>query len=253
MKTVDYKIVIPARMASQRLPGKALSDLGGKTLIEHVYLRACESGATEVVIATDDERIRAIAEAFGAQALMTSNQHTSGSDRVDECARIMAWPDDSIIVNLQGDEPQMPADCLDQVASLLASDARAQMASLLWPLDRLSEVRDPNVVKVVTAKDGSAIYFSRSVIPFARESVDPEAVIDDGQVWNRHIGLYAYRVRDLRVFSRQPPTPLEQAEKLEQLRVLETGGRIIMAQACCFIPAGVDTPEDLERVRSEIK
>jgi len=244
-----YHIVIPARMASERLPGKPLADVGGRTLIEHVYRRALESSASSVTIATDDDHIFNVALAFGADVAMTSASHQSGSDRIAECVEQHQWPDDSLIVNLQGDEPLMPAACLDQVAELLASDPAAQMSSLYWPITEEAEIRDPNVVKVVTAPDGSALMFSRSVLPFPRAWGELSAALAAGQRWKRHVGLYAYRSGALRAFTRTPMSPLEAAEKLEQLRVLEHGGRIVMAQACAFIPAGVDTPEDLERVR----
>jgi 3-deoxy-manno-octulosonate cytidylyltransferase (CMP-KDO synthetase) len=257
----SYQVVIPARMASQRLPGKPLVNIAGKPLIQHVYEGALQSAAASVVIATDDARVQRVCEAFGAEVVMTSALHTSGSDRLAECAMCKAWPDDTTIVNLQGDEPLMPPQCLDQVAMLLASDPAAQLASLYWPLTTPQEILDPNIVKVVTALDGVAIFFSRSVIPFPRDCTDLQAALDNGGEWGcewggewkRHIGLYAWRRSALQTFSRQEPTPLERAEKLEQLRVLEHGGRIIMAQACRYIPAGVDTPEDLERVRSIIK
>lgn len=244
-----YHIVIPARMASERLPGKPLLDVGGKTLIEHVYRRARESSASSVTIATDDDRIRNAAMAFGADVAMTSPSHQSGSDRIAECVAHRKWPDDSVVVNLQGDEPLMPAVCLDQVAELLAGDSGAQVSSLYWPISEEHEIRDPNVVKVVTAPDGSALMFSRSVIPFPRAWTELATALEAGQRWKRHVGLYAYRAGALRAFTRTPVSPLEAAEKLEQLRILEHGGRIIMAQARAFVPAGVDTPEDLERVR----
>jgi 3-deoxy-manno-octulosonate cytidylyltransferase (CMP-KDO synthetase) len=253
LNTPAYHIVIPARMAAERLPGKPLLDLAGRPLIEHVYRRALESSARSVLIATDDERIRRVAEAFGAQVVVTSERHHSGSDRIAECAVIRAWPDDTLIVNLQGDEPLMPAACLDQVARLLAADESAQVASLYWPLDRAEEVYDPHCVKVVMAADGAALLFSRSVIPFPRQWTDVQTALDAGLRWHRHIGLYAYRAAALQAFSNHAPTPLECMEKLEQLRVLECGGRIIMAQACCFIPAGIDSPEDLERARNILK
>jgi len=251
--TAVYNIVIPARMAAERLPGKPLLKIAGRPLIEHVYRRALEASAQSVVIATDDGHIRQTAESFGAQVVMTSAAHSSGTDRVAECASKMGWAGDTLVVNLQGDEPLMPAACLNQVAELLAADRSAQMASLYWPLEDAAEVLDPNCVKVVTAMDGAALLFSRSVIPYPRKWTDVKSALAAGVHWQRHIGLYAYRVDALNTFSRQPPTPLEEQEKLEQLRVLETGGRILMAQACCFIPAGVDTPRDLERVRKLIK
>jgi len=248
-----YHVVIPARMASRRLPGKPLAKIAGKPLIQHVYEGALQAAAASVVIATDDEQVRRVCEAFGADVVMTSALHASGSDRLAECATRKAWPDDTIIVNLQGDEPLMPPQCLDQVATLLASDPAAQLASLYWPLDSPQEILDPNVVKVVTALDDAAIFFSRSVIPFPRDCTDIQVALKNGCEWKRHIGLYAWRMSALQTFNRQQPTPLEQVESLEQLRVLEHGGRIIMAKACRHIPAGVDTPADLERVRSIIR
>jgi 3-deoxy-manno-octulosonate cytidylyltransferase (CMP-KDO synthetase) len=247
-----YHVVIPARMASQRLPGKPLVSIAGKPLVQHVYESALLAAAASVVIATDDEQIRRVCAGFGAEVVMTSARHVSGSDRMAECAVLKRWAEDVTIVNLQGDEPLMPPQCLDQVASLLASNAAAQLASLYWPLTTPQEILDPNIVKVVTACDGSAIFFSRSVIPFPRDCPDLQTALDNGGEWKRHIGLYAWRNSALQEFSRRPATPLEQIEKLEQLRVLEYGGRIIMAQACRHIPAGVDTPEDLKRVRSII-
>ena len=247
--SLDYHIVIPARMASQRLPGKPLLNIGGKTLIEQVYLRACSAAARSVVIATDDAGIARVARDFGATAVMTSAEHTSGSDRIAECVDLLGWGDETLVVNLQGDEPLMPPVCLDQAAALLAGDDRAEVASLYWPIVSAEEVMDPNVVKVVTASDGAALYFSRSVVPHPRGVSDISAALRAGVGWARHIGLYAYRASALRAFTATPPAPLEQVEKLEQLRFLESGRRIVMAQAARFIPAGVDTPDDLERVR----
>jgi 3-deoxy-manno-octulosonate cytidylyltransferase (CMP-KDO synthetase) len=251
--TAAYRIVIPVRMASQRLPGKPLLRIAGKPLIQHVYESALLASSQSVVIATADEQLRKACAGFGADVVMTSARHTSGSDRVAECAALKAWPDDALIVNLQGDEPLMPPQCLDQVASLLAGDPAAQLASLYWPLTAAQEILDPNIVKVVTALDGSAIFFSRSVIPFPRDFADLQSALVHGGEWKRHIGLYAWRMSALQDFSRREATPVERVEKLEQLRVLEHGGRIIMAQACRHIPAGVDTPGDLERVRSLIR
>jgi len=247
-----YRVVIPARMASERLPGKPLADIHGHPLIEHVFRQALKGRAETVVIATDDERIRRAAESFGARVVMTSDRHESGTDRLAECATAMGWPADSIVVNLQGDEPQMPPECLDQVAGLLASHPTAQAASLYWPMDEAAEIRDPNVVKVVTGEDGMALMFSRSVIPFPRNWQDLESALASGKRWKRHVGLYAYRVAALEAFARHPPCALEMAEKLEQLRILESGGNIVMARARRYIPPGVDTEQDLERVRREI-
>lgn len=246
-----YHIVIPARMASVRLPGKPLLPIDGKTLLEHVHRRAMKSSAESVVIATDSEKILSAARAFGAEAVMTSSTHESGSDRIAECIDIMGWPDDVLLVNLQGDEPLMPEACLDQVAALLQKAPQADMASLYWPIEAASEVADSNVVKVVTDQAGRALYFSRSVIPHPRNSSIEEA-LDKGASWLRHIGLYAYRVSALRAFTAMPASPLERLERLEQLRFLEAGKVILMEQSCCPIPAGVDTAEDLDRIRQLI-
>ena len=239
---MNYHIVIPARMASERLPGKPLARIGTSTLLERVWLRARDAAAASVVIATDSDEVLAVARAFGADALLTSDRHPSGSDRIAECADLKGWGDGELIVNLQGDEPLMPPACLDQVASLLAAHPDADVASLYDTFADEMAAGDPNAVKVVTDRDGRALYFSRSRIPYRRGATD-------AVTWRRHIGLYAYRAGALRAFTRTPPTPLEKAEKLEQLRFLESGRVIVMAQAAEPIPAGVDTPEDLDRVR----
>ena len=249
---MSYNIVIPARMASERLPGKPMAMIQGHPLVEHVYRRAAASAAQEVVIATDSADIHSAAAAFGAKAVMTSESHTSGSDRIAEAADLLGWADDVLIVNLQGDEPLMPPRCLDQVAELLLHDPGADVASLYWPVQDQEQATDPNVVKVVTGRDGAALYFSRSEIPYARNPAAVRAASHGQYAWKRHIGLYAYRAAALRAFSAMAPSPLEATEKLEQLRFLESGHRIVMAAACEFIPAGVDTPEDLERARKLI-
>lgn len=246
-----YRIVIPARMQSQRLPGKPLLSINGRSLIEHVYRRALESSAKSIVIATDSAEIKAAATAFGAEAIMTSAGHASGSDRIAECVDIMGWSDQALVVNLQGDEPLMPEACLDQVAGMLQKSPDADVASLYWPIDTARDVEDSNVVKVVSDRAGKALYFSRSVIPHPRNS-SIEAAMREESAWYRHIGLYAYRAGALRAFTALPVSPLERLERLEQLRFLEAGKVIRMERACSFIPAGVDTPEDLERVRNLI-
>lgn len=243
-----YHIVIPARLASQRLPGKPLIMIGGRPLVEHVYRRACESAASSVVIATDSSEIHDAATGFGAEAVMTSSDHESGSDRVAECIEIKGWPDETLVVNLQGDEPLMPAACLDQVARILDKVPGADVASLYWPIETSGPVENSNVVKVVLSESGQALYFSRSIIPYPR-NVSVETALQAGVRWNRHIGLYAFRASALRAFTTMQPTPLERLEKLEQLRFLEAGRRIVLERACEFIPAGIDTAEDLERVR----
>ena len=252
-KPSAFHIVIPARFASERLPGKVLLDLAGQPLLQRVWQRASQSSAQSVVIATDDERIVTAAESFGAQVVMTRSDHQSGSDRIAECAVQLGWPDDHLIVNLQGDEPLMPASCLDQVAALLDERSDCEVASLYWPITEADEVQNPNAVKVVTDSKDRALYFSRSPIPFARAYTNVDAALATGIVWKRHLGLYAYRLAALRRYTSSPSTPLEMAEHLEQLRIMEQGGRIAMARACEFIPAGIDTPDDLQRVREFIE
>lgn len=252
--TASYNIVIPARLASERLPGKPLLEIAGRPLIEHVYRRACAASAARVVIATDADSIAERARSFGAEVVMTSTDHQSGSDRIAECVERLGWDSRTVIVNLQGDEPLMPPACLDQAAALLAANAESDVASLWWPIREAGEVTDPNVVKVVTDHRGAALYFSRSVIPYPRGpggvTADLESAIGAGAVWKRHIGLYAYRAAALRAFAEAGPGQLEQLEKLEQLRFLENGRGIVMARAVEAIPAGVDTPDDLRRVRA---
>jgi len=252
-KAGDYHIVIPARYASERLPGKVLLDLDGQPVLQHVWQRACESGAKTVTIATDDERIAGVAEAFGARVVMTVAEHQSGSDRIAECARRLGWPDDQLVVNLQGDEPLMPPACLDQVAGLLGQFPDCEVASLYWPITDAEEVRNPNAVKVVIDAHGHAMYFSRAPIPYARSYGSIDDALAAGTVWKRHLGLYAYRLAALNRYTACAPTPLEQSERLEQLRIMEQGGRIAMARACEFIPAGIDTAEDLHRAQNYIK
>lgn len=252
-KPSAYHIVIPARFASERLPGKVLLDLAGQPLLQHVWQRACESSAESVVIATDDMRIFTVAEAFGAQVVLTSEDHQSGSDRIAECAAKLAWPDENLVVNLQGDEPLMPAACLDQVAALLDLRQDCEVASLYWPISEAVEVQNPNAVKVVTDSANRALYFSRAPIPYARSYASINEAMTAGVEWKRHLGLYAYRLAALRRYTACAPTPLEMSERLEQLRIMEQGGRIAMAAACEFIPAGIDTSEDMQRVTELIE
>jgi 3-deoxy-manno-octulosonate cytidylyltransferase (CMP-KDO synthetase) len=248
-----YVIVIPARYDSQRLPGKLLLEVQGKPLLEHVWKRAGESGASQVVIATDDDRILHAAQRFGARVEMTASSHRSGSDRIAECAAAMGWDREQIIVNLQGDEPLMPPDCLDQVAKLLETRPDADVATLYAEIESDEDVHNPNVVKVVAAANGQALYFSRSAIPAARDFATVGQAMRSGLRWRRHVGLYAYRRQALDWFSTAQATPLECAEKLEQLRFLEGGRQIVLGSALKPIPAGVDTPDDLERIRRLIK
>lgn len=245
----SYHIVIPARFSSERLPGKMLLELAGKPLLQHVWERAGQANANSVVVATDDNRIFTAAKSFGAHVVMTRTDHQSGSDRIAECAEQLGWHDDQLVVNLQGDEPLMPANCLDQVAGLLSSTPDCEVASLFWPIEDAEEVDNPNAVKVVMGIDGRALYFSRCPIPFPRGYSNIAGAMREGCHWYRHLGVYAYRLSALREFTASEPTPLETTERLEQLRIMECGGRIVMAQACEYIPAGIDTWADLERVR----
>ncbi len=253
VKKSAYNIVIPARFASERLPGKVLLDLEGQPLLQHVWQRACASSAKTVIIATDDERIAGVAKGFGARVVLTRTDHQSGSDRIAECAQKMGWSDGQRVVNLQGDEPLMPPACLDQVAALLDQRPDCEVASLYWPISEAAEVLNPNAVKVVTDSKNRALYFSRAPIPYARSYESIDEAMDAGLEWKRHLGLYAYRLSALRRYTACAPMPLETSERLEQLRIMEQGGQIAMAAACEFIPAGIDTPEDLQRVRKIIQ
>lgn len=246
---INYRIVIPARYASVRLPGKVLLELAGQTMLQRVWQCALDSAAESVVIATDDQRIVEVAKAFGADVQLTSSKHQSGSDRIAECGDTLGWADEQVVVNLQADEPLMPPACLDQIAGLLIDNAACEAASLYWPISDAEEVCNPNVVKVVTDTQARALFFSRAAVPFSREHEDVAVAMAAGVEWKRHLGLYAYRLAELKRFAALEPSPLEVAERLEQLRILEYGGRIAMAQACEYIPAGIDTQDDLERVQ----
>lgn len=246
-----YSIVIPARYASTRLPGKALVDIAGKPMIQWVYEQACKSDAEQVVIATDDERIVDVARGFGAQACMTRVDHESGTDRIEETAAQLGLPDDAIIVNVQGDEPLVPPEIIDQVAVNLANNPTAGIATLGVPLNDAEEFIDPNAVKAVADRKGFALYFSRAPIPWPRDEMQgQQAALPVQAGAMRHLGIYAYRVGFLKDFVSWPPGALEQTEKLEQLRAMENGVRIHIEPALIAPPAGIDTPEDLERVRA---
>jgi 3-deoxy-manno-octulosonate cytidylyltransferase (CMP-KDO synthetase) len=244
-----FRVVIPARFASTRLPGKALLPMAGKPMIQWVCERAGKSHAAEVIVATDDSRIASAAQSFGAVAAMTAATHVSGTDRIAEVARTRGWSESDIVVNVQGDEPLIPPALIDQVAGLLQTNTDAHMATLSTPLVRLEELLDPNVVKVVAGVSGRALYFSRAPIPWHRDSA-PAGLASQASLGGarRHIGIYAYRVGALLRLASWPSTPLENAEKLEQLRALENGLEIRVADS--VEPAGpdVNTAEDVERV-----
>jgi 3-deoxy-manno-octulosonate cytidylyltransferase (CMP-KDO synthetase) len=249
-----FRVVIPARYASTRLPGKALLAIAGKPMLQWVHERSRSSGATAVIIATDDERIAQAARAFGATVAMTAATHTSGTDRIAEVARAERWAESDVVVNVQGDEPLMPPALIDQAAGILQAHAEADMATLASPIAQLEHLLDPNVVKVVTDVAGRALYFSRAPIPWNRDSA-PAGPGSQRSVAGarRHIGIYAYRVSALLRLASLAPTPLENAEKLEQLRALENGFEIRVADAVEPPGPDVNTPEDLERVAARLR
>lgn len=246
---IDFDIVIPARYASTRLPGKPLRDVAGKTLVQRVYECAIKSDASKVVIATDDDAIRRVAEGFGANVVMTSRSHDSGTDRLAEVVEKLAMEDERIVVNLQGDEPLVPAQLIHQVAEGLARDERAAIATVCKEIRRQRDYTDPSVVKVVTSRAGYAMYFSRAPIPWARQDSDLSSrwPAKPRHVYH-HIGMYAYRAAYLKRFAACEPCELEKVEKLEQLRALWNGEAIRVLKAYCLPGPGVDTIYDLENV-----
>ena len=248
---MSCRVVIPARYASERLPGKPLLPIAGEPMIQHVWRRAVASGADEVIVATDDERIVAACAEFGATAVMTSPRHASGTDRIAEVAAARGWDDDEIIVNVQGDEPLIPATTIRQVAALLQGRPDADMATLCTPIHALEDYLDPNVVKVVMAEDGAALYFSRAPIPWHRDGSAGDLGSQTRFAESlRHIGIYAYRCRALRRLSAAAPCPVENVERLEQLRALWLG-MTILADIAVEVPGhGVDTAAQLEAVRA---
>ena len=239
-----FIVVIPARYASSRLPGKPLADIAGITMIERVYRQAMQSGAARVLVATDDERIAAEVRRVGGEVCMTAANHNSGTERLAEVVVKLALTPETIVVNVQGDEPFIPPAIIGQVAENLAAQQKARMATLAVPLTELAEVNNPNVVKVVTDKQGYALYFSRSAIPFDRDQTFTAKIAEH---YRRHIGLYAYRAGFILDYVRWPSSTLEQIEALEQLRVLWQGEEIHVATALQTPAVGVDTPEDLAR------
>ena len=247
---MTFAVVIPARYASTRLPGKPLAEIAGKPMIQHVYDRAEASGARPVVIATDDERIFEAARAFGASARMTAAHHRSGTERVAEVAEALLAQGESIVVNVQGDEPLLPPALIRQVASNLSAHPEADVATLCEPIDEAETLLDPAVVKVVFDRHGYALYFSRAPIPWYRDrfAAGVNDLPEDSPHF-RHVGIYAYRIAFLRRYVTQAACELERVEALEQLRVLYEGGRIHVAQALEPAGPGVDNADDLARVR----
>ncbi len=241
-----FIVVIPARYASSRLPGKPLADIAGKTMIERVYQQALQSGANRVVVATDDRRVAAAVDAFGGEVCMTRADHNSGTERLAEVVSKLQLPADTVVVNVQGDEPFIPPLIIRQVAQNLAGQHKAQMATLAVPLNHGAEIRNPNIVKVVSDKQGYALYFSRSVIPYDRDGMVAK---DLASHYRRHIGIYAYRASFIQRYIDWPASALEQIESLEQLRVLWHGEAIHVDTALEIPAVGVDTPADLEQAR----
>lgn len=245
--TPAFIVAIPARHGSTRLPGKPLLPLAGDPMIVHVARRARAAGAIEVVVATDDARIEEALAGSGVHVVRSRVEHASGSDRLAEAATLLGWPDDAIVVNLQGDEPLAPASGIREVARALAGDD-APMATLATPLADVGELFDPNCVKLVRGASGRALYFSRAPMPWPRDAFARDrTALPAGVPFLRHIGIYAYRAGFLRRFAALPPSPLERIESLEQLRALEHGHAIAVRLAPEPFPAGVDTREDLAR------
>jgi 3-deoxy-manno-octulosonate cytidylyltransferase (CMP-KDO synthetase) len=241
---VSYTIVIPARYASTRLPAKPLADIAGKPMIQHVWERACESSADRVIVATDHLEVFEVCQGFGADVCMTREDHESGTDRLAEVVAQAGLADDAIVVNVQGDEPLIPANVIEQVASNLASNPDAGIATLCERIEDNATLTDSNAVKVVFNSMGYALYFSRSLIPFPRDK-DAATIDLAADSWYRHLGIYAYRAGTLKAFTQWPMADLERLEKLEQLRALYQGTRIHVEPACTAVPGGVDTPADL--------
>lgn len=249
---MSFTVLIPARLASTRLPDKPLADIGGLPMVVRVAQRAAQSQAARVVVAADDARIVDACAAHGVEALLTRADHATGSDRLAEACTLLAMPDDALVVNVQGDEPLIEPALINAVAGLLAAHPALPMGTAAHPIDRLEDFRNPNVVKVVLDAQGLALYFSRAPIAWWRDGSSaeegPRALPDPAPL--RHIGLYGYRAGFVRRFPALPVSPLEQTESLEQLRVLWHGHRIAVHVSATAPGAGVDTPEDLARVRA---
>ena len=248
---MKFKVVIPARYASTRLPGKPLLDLGGKPMVARVAERALLSGADEIWVATDHADVLAAAELHGLSVLLTRADHPSGTDRLAEVVEARGWDDETIVVNVQGDEPLIDPALIAQTARQLA-ESGADIATVAHPIDDAADFFNPNIVKVVCSAAGDALYFSRAPIPYARDHFAREAggeTLPAGMPAYRHVGLYAYRVSFLRAYAKLAPSPVEGFEALEQLRALWHGFRISVAIADHLPAAGVDTPEDAERVQ----
>jgi len=247
----EFVVAIPARYAASRLPGKPLRPLGGEPLVLHVARRALLAGAREVWVATDDTRIADALDGLAeVKVAMTAVSHASGTDRLAECARIAGWSDETVVVNLQGDEPFAPAAGIRAVAQALV-EGEAPMSTLATPVEDAETLFDPNVVKLVRNVRNEAMYFSRAPIAWHRDGfARSREALQEGHRWLRHIGIYGYRAGFLQQFAAMPPGQLEQVEALEQLRVLEAGFPISVAISPEAFPPGIDTPEDLARAEA---
>lgn len=244
---MQFIVVIPARYASSRLPGKPLRDIKGKSMIQRVWEQACKSSADRVVIATDDQRIEAVARDFGGEVCITGENHQSGTDRLQEVSKKLNLNAEQIVVNVQGDEPMIPPTVIDQVANNLAENAGAGVATLCEPIDTAEDFVNPNIVKVVINQNQMASYFSRAPIPWPRDAFNV-AQNSVPSIARRHIGIYAYRVDCLNHFIAWNIAPLEQLESLEQLRFLHNNIAIHVADAVEPVPGGVDTEDDLNEI-----
>ena len=249
-----YSVIIPARFASQRLPGKPLLDIAGKPMIQHVYEQVKDLGAERIIVATDNTDIERACLDFGADVVMTSPDHPSGTDRLEEVVRELDMDDDEIVVNVQGDEPLIPAALIEQVAQNLSAHPEAGIAALCERILDLDTVLNPNAVKAVFDEHGFASYFSRAPIPYARDALSetPPRLSSTAEYF-RHIGMYAYRAGFLKQYVQWVPSMTEKVEKLEQLRALSNGVKIHIELAKQTPPAGVDTQEDLDRVRAHFE
>ena len=247
-KTPEFLVVIPARLGSTRLPRKPLADIHGKPMVVRVAERVMQSAAQSVIVATDSPEIQAVCDEHRIECLLTRDDHPTGTDRIAEIAQQLKLPDNAIVVNVQGDEPLIPAELINQVAQALADHPACVIATVAVAIEDSAEIANPNVVKVVLNRSGEAMYFSRAGIPAVRDTA-----VATTTEHLRHLGIYAYRADFLQAYTRLEPAPPEQAESLEQLRALWNGYRIQVHVALEVPPAGVDTQEDLERIRSSWK
>lgn len=248
---MSFTIIIPARFESSRLPGKPLKDIHGKTMVQWTWERAKAAGAKRVIVATENADVKAVCESFGAEVFLTRDDHQSGTERIAEVIDLAGIDGDEILVNVQGDEPMLPAELIHQVAHGLEEHPEIPMATLCETIEDIETVFDPNAVKVCTDVANRAINFSRAPLPWSRDSFAGDTkILPSNWTYKRHIGLYAYRAGFVKQYVAWPECELEHVEKLEQLRVLWHGEKILVLNALCDAGVGVDTPADLERVRA---